>query len=119
MTLDEIDQYCLGLPGCAPRYPFDSAPDLRAWCIGKRMFAWSVITTTPLTLQVKAHPDLVPTLVRNYDWISPGYHMNKRHWITIDADACEPAMLQGLLEDAHSLVVASLPRIRRLSLLDD
>ena len=119
MTLDEIDRYCLDLPGCSARYPFESAPDLRAWCIGKRMFAWSVTTKTPLTVQVKADPDLVPTLVQNYDCISPGYHMNKRHWITINAVACEPAMLQGLLEDAHGLVAASLPTHRRLSLLND
>lgn len=119
MTLDEIDAYCRGLPACEVRYPFESAPHLRAWCIGRRMFAWSATNDAPLTLQVKAHPDIVPSLIGNYACVSPGYHMNKRHWITIEAPMCDDVMLCGLLEDAHNLVATALPRAQRLRLLGD
>jgi predicted DNA-binding protein (MmcQ/YjbR family) len=83
------------------------------------MFAWSASNNAPLTVQVKAHPDLVPALIQNYACISPGYHMSKKHWITIDATACDDSMLRGLLEDAHGLVAAGLPRAERMRLLGD
>ncbi len=119
MTLDEIDAFCTSLPACEVRFPFESAPALRAWCIGRRMFAWSATNHAPLTLQVKADPELIPALVRNYACISPGYHMNKRHWISINASMCENGMLSGLLEDAHALVAARLARAERMRLLGD
>lgn len=119
MTIDAIDQFCRALPACNVRYPFESSPHLRAWCIGKRMFAWSVVNDAPPTIQVKANPDLVPSLIANYDYIQPGYHMNKKHWITIRAAECDADLLQGLLEDAHALVAASLPISERLHLLGD
>ena len=117
LTLTELDAFCRDLPGCEVRYPFKSGPDLRAWCVRQRMFAWSITTKTPLAVQVKANPDLVPMLIRNYACVTPGYHMNKRHWITVDVATCEAQMLQGLLEDAHALIVGKLPVSMRLSLL--
>lgn len=119
MTLDDIDTFARSLPACEVRYPFDSAPDLRTWCIGRRMFAWSTTNDAPLAVQVKAHPDLVPDLIQNYACISPGYHMNKKHWITVHVSAGDDALLRGLLEDAHSLVAAKLPKAERLRLLGD
>lgn len=119
MTLDEVDSYCRNLPSCQVRYPFQSAPDLRAWCIGKRMFAWCATNHAPLAVQVKVDPDLVLDLVENYTCISPGYHMNKKHWITVDLSTCDSSMVRGLLEDAHGLVAAKLPRTDRIRLLGD
>ena len=119
MTLDEIDSFCRDLPGCKVRYPFESNPDLRAWCLNRKMFAWTITTERPLMVQLKANPDLVPDLIANYGWIHPGYHMNKRHWITVDASNCDDAMLKALLEDAHNLVVDTLPKAARIRLQSD
>lgn len=119
MTLEEIDRYCINLPGTSVRYPFDSNPTLRAWCIGRKMFAWTITDDLPISVQLKADPDLVPMLIANYTSIGPGYHMNKRHWITVAADRCDVAMLQGLLEDAHNLAAKSLTRADRIRLLGD
>lgn len=119
MTLDELDTFCQALPVCHVRYPFDSAPNLRAWCIRKRMFAWCVTNDAPLTVQVKADPNLIPALIDNYSCILPGYHMNKKHWITIQIAKCDQTMLEGLLEDAHSLIAASMPKAERLILSGD
>ena len=119
MTLDEVDHVCLGLPGSSVRYPFDTNADIRAWCIGRKMFAWTDTTAVPTVIQLKADPDMVPALIENYRAIRPGYHMNKRHWVSVEAAACDPTLLTGLLEDAHQLVANSLPRKERLRLLGD
>lgn len=118
MTLDEIDYFCRALPGCVVRYPFESNPDLRAWSIGTKMFAWTNTTARPLIIQLKADPDLVPDLIANYSFIHPGYHMSKRHWVSVEA-SCDAAMMQQLLEDAHGLLVAKLPIREQLRLLGD
>lgn len=119
MTLDDIDRICRKLPGCSVRYPFDSRSQIRAWCIGKKMFAWTDTTSQPTVVQLKADPDLVPSLIENYLAIQTGYHMNKRHWVSVKANACDPDLLTGLLDDAHHLVATSLTRAERIRLLGD
>lgn len=119
MTLDEIDKICRQLVACQVRYPFDSNPQIRSWCIGKKMFAWTDTGSNPPVIQLKADPDLVPSLIENYEAIQPGYHMNKRHWVSVDAQKCDSAMLTNLLEDAHMLVANALPRAERARLLGD
>lgn len=119
MTLDEIDRLCRNLPGCCVRYPFDSHSSLRAWCIGKKMFAWTDMGELPIVVQLKADPDLVPSLIDSYEAIRPGYHMNKRHWVSVTASTCDADMLTGLLEDAHMLVANALSRADRIRLLGD
>jgi len=57
--------------------------------------------------------------VARHQQVTPGYYMNKRHWITIDlADATAPfpaGLVDELLEDSYQLVVAGLPaRLRPL-----
>lgn len=117
MTLDEIDTFCCDLPGCEVRYPFGE--DIRTWTVNRKMFAWTVVDQKQTVVQIKVDPDLLPSLVENYSFIRPGYHMNKRHWISVDAAACDDAMLRGLLEDAHLLIVHALPRKDQLRLLGD
>lgn len=41
-------------------------------------------------IDLRAHPDEVESLV-NREGYSRGYHMNKKHWITITLDGCVPA----------------------------
>lgn len=119
MTLDQIDQFCRTLPACEVRYPFESNPKIRAWCLHRKMFAWTVTEQQPPMIQLKADPDLVPTLISAYESVLPGYHMNKRHWITVNASTCEPEMLLGLLEDAHNLIAISLPKAVRIGFQSD
>lgn len=118
MTLDEIDRFCQELPGCVVRYPFESNPDIRAWSIGTKMFAWADMSSHPIVIQLKADPDLVPDLIANYEHIHPGYHMNKRHWVSVNA-SCDPKVMKQLLEDAHGLLVAKLPKREQIRLLGD
>jgi hypothetical protein len=43
--------------------------------------------------------------------ISPGYHMNKKHWITVRAGAdVEPVLVDNLVTESYLLVVAGLPK---------
>ena len=79
------------------------------------MFALCVLDAEPpLRLSVKCDPELAVQLRSAYPAISPGYHLNKRHWNTIILDGSVPdEMVTDLLADSYELVVASLPKARR------
>ncbi|RAP70179.1 hypothetical protein ACZ87_03018 [Candidatus Erwinia dacicola] len=46
-----------------------------------------------------------------YDSIHAGYHMNKRHWISICAgEQISEGLIKQLVEESYDLVVAGLPK---------
>ena len=46
--------------------------------------------------------------------VTPGYHLNKRHWNTIVLDGSVPdTMVRDMIEDSYDLIVAALPRATR------
>jgi predicted DNA-binding protein (MmcQ/YjbR family) len=65
-------------------------------------------------MSVKCDPELARALVAEHSAITPGYHLNKRHWISITLAAdLPPGLAEDLLVDSYDLVVDSLPRARR------
>jgi predicted DNA-binding protein (MmcQ/YjbR family) len=78
------------------------------------MFALSALDGRPLSVSLKCEPDLAVELRATYAAIRPGYHLNKRHWITVTLDGSVPdAMLRDLVQDSCELVVQGLPAALR------
>ena len=49
--------------------------------------------------------------------MTPGYHLNKRHWNTVIIDgSLTDAMIADMIEDSYDLVVSALPRARQRAL---
>ena len=92
-------------------YPFT-----RDWEAVRVRGKWFLVTTVRehRMINVKAEPLDVLALRQEYASITPGYHMNKKHWISIQpgADITE-SLVQELVTDSYLLVVASLPRAER------
>ncbi len=43
--------------------------------------------------------------------VTPGYHMNKKHWNSVDLLAdLDPKLIQDWVDDSYDLVVAKLPK---------
>lgn len=71
------------------------------------------------SINLKSHPEKAVQLREQYDAVRPGYHMNKKHWNTIVMDGSVPDKeLRAWIDDSYALVVASLPRSKRLELED-
>jgi predicted DNA-binding protein (MmcQ/YjbR family) len=103
VTGDELRAWCLSLPGAAEEFPF--APGLSVFKVARKVFALSPLSAQPLTVSVKCDPELAESLRASYASIVPGYHLNKRHWITVTANADVPdAMVLELIEDSYDLV---------------
>ncbi|MDR8020229.1 MmcQ/YjbR family DNA-binding protein [Nesterenkonia aerolata] len=65
-------------------------------------------------LVLKTPPEDAEALRASHPGISHGYHMNKRHWITVaPGDSTERQLVEELVTDSYCLVVAGLPTAER------
>ncbi|WP_327256345.1 MmcQ/YjbR family DNA-binding protein [Streptomyces sp. NBC_01244] len=63
---------------------------------------------------VKSSPEEAEALRATHADITPGYHMNKKHWITLAPGASiDPHLVEGLVADSYRLVVARLPKAKQ------
>ncbi len=81
------------------------------------MFALSRLGQTPLQVSLKCDPVLAVQLREVHPAVTPGYHLNKRHWNTVVIDGSLPdQMIKDMVEDSYDLVVSKLPAARRRQL---
>jgi predicted DNA-binding protein (MmcQ/YjbR family) len=112
---DRILAACGAEPGSAEDYPFgDGAAVFK---VAGRMFALVSLGPPPGSVSLKCDPRLAEDLRARYTAITPGYHLNKRHWNTVELDDSVPdEELLDLLDHSYDLVVASLTKAQRDSL---
>jgi predicted DNA-binding protein (MmcQ/YjbR family) len=114
MDLAEFREYCLTKPGAREGTPF--GPDVLVFKVGGKMFALAALDEVPTTVNLKCDPDLALDLRDRYEQIKPGYHMNKKHWNTIELEGGIPAVeLWRMIDHSYELVVKNLPRAVRLN----
>src|SRR5258708_15403818 len=95
-------------PSAVAERPF--GPDHVVYKIGGKMFA-IVADTEPVWFTLKCDPVLSEIMRQTYAAITPGYHTDKRHWITIRQDAALPdAEASRLMDHAYDLVRSKLSR---------
>ena len=82
MDLAQFRAYCLSKPCAAEGTPF--GPDVLVFKVGGKIFALAALDDVPTTVNLKCDPDLALDLRNRYEEVTPGYHMNKKHWNTIE-----------------------------------
>jgi predicted DNA-binding protein (MmcQ/YjbR family) len=111
MDLTQFREYCLSKPGATEGTPF--GPDVLVFKVGGKMFALAALNEVPTTVNLKCDPDLALDLRDRYEQVRPGYHMNKKHWNTIEIESSIPhAELRKMIDHSYDLVVESLPKSR-------
>jgi predicted DNA-binding protein (MmcQ/YjbR family) len=110
MTGSEAIEWCAARPGAVEEFPF--GPDARVYKVGGKMFALFASGPEPATVNLKCDPRFAGVLREEHpETITPGYHMNKRHWNTLRFGAGLPgSLVQDLLDHSYALVVDQLPR---------
>ncbi|HTK60839.1 MAG TPA: MmcQ/YjbR family DNA-binding protein [Pseudonocardia sp.] len=112
MTSEELKAICLAFAGAREEFPFDEANSV--FKVAGKIFALSRLGGLPLRVSLKCDPDLALQLRASYPSITAGYHLNKRHWNTVEIDGSVPdQLLRDMVEDSYDLVVAGLPRAQR------
>ena len=106
---DALRRSCLDLPGASEEFPFSEG--VSVFKVRGKMFALSRLESRPLTVSLKCEPEIAEQLRATYPAVRPGYHLNKRHWNTVEIDGSLPdRLLLDLIEDSYDLVVAGLPK---------
>ena len=88
MTPAQLRRHCLKLAGAEETFPF--GPETSVFKVGGKMFALTALKRKPLTVSVKCEPELGEQLRASYEEIEPGYHLNKRHWLTVTCGGAGP-----------------------------
>ena len=112
MDLEQFREYCLTKAGATEGTPF--GPDVLVFKVGGKMFALAALDEVPATVNLKCDPDLALDLRDRYEQIKPGYHMNKKHWNTVEIEGGIPAVeLRRMVDHSYELVIRSLPKAAR------
>jgi predicted DNA-binding protein (MmcQ/YjbR family) len=115
MRSSELRDYCLTFPGSEETFPF--GPLTSVFKVGGKMFALSRLDERPLKVSLKCEPSLAEQLRELHAAVTPGYHLNKRHWNTVVVDgSLGRQMIKDMIEDSYDLVVSALPAARRRAL---
>ena len=112
MDPEAFREFCLKKTGVTEESPF--GPEHLVYKVGGKMFALLAFEEIPPTANLKCDPDLALELRDRYEEVQPGYHMNKKHWNTVQIDGAIPQQeMTGMIDHSYELVVKALPRAER------
>ena len=116
MDLETLREYCLSKVAAIESTPFGE--DVLVFKVASKIFALAPLDEVPATANLKCDPALALELRDRYEQVRPGYHMNKKHWNTVELDSGIPDMeLRKMIDHSYDLVVKSLPKAARAKLL--
>ncbi|MCX4706501.1 MmcQ/YjbR family DNA-binding protein [Streptomyces sp. NBC_01373] len=97
------------LPGAGLEHPF--GPEWEVYKVrGKVFMLMTQVTGVPMVI-LKSAPDEAAALRHEHAEITPGYHMNKKHWITLEGGhTIDETLVKELVTDSYRLVVSRLAK---------
>ncbi len=108
MNLEQLRDFCLALPGTTEAMPFGE--DTLVFKVKEKIFLLTSLDTEKLSFNVKCDPVKAQELREHYDFVQPGYHMNKKHWNTIAANnSLHDSLYHSWISHSYDLVVSGLP----------
>ena len=93
--------------GTSEGFPFDE--DTLVFKVMDKMFALTNLEGE-LRINLKNHPEKNIELREHNPSIIPGFHMNKKYWNTVIAEATSVSLLKELIDESYQIVVEKLPK---------
>ena len=117
MNVEDFRSYCLAKPGVSEDMPFGE--ETLAFRVAGKIFALTNLTRDDFRVNLKCDPVWAQSLREQYPEITPGYHMNKRHWNTVLFETgLHAGFLQRMIDHSYDLVFQKLPKSIRVTLLN-
>src|SRR5438128_1602176 len=110
MNTVEFREYCLTKPKVTEGTPFGET--VLVFKVAGKMFALLSLDEVPATANLKCDPDLALELRDQFQQVRPGYHMNKKHWNTVEIDSMPEGELRKMIDHSFDLIVNSLPKTK-------
>ena len=121
MKIEEFREYCLSLKGVHEKMPFPNVPDkysqdVLCFYVASKWFCFVNIEVFDFCC-IKCAPDKREELQATYSGIKPGWHMNKKHWISVyfNQDVLDKE-IKELVKKSYDIVVRSLTKKEREAL---
>ena len=115
MNKEMLEKHLALLTGAQECYPF--GPEPMVFKVMNKMFAYVSIKEGVPIVTLKCVPLDGEILAEQFQSISPGYHMSKKHWITVSlTDEIPDDMLIDLAEKSYELVVSKLTKANKAKL---
>lgn len=106
---ESLRDYCLAKQGATEKFPFDE--ETLAFMVMNKMFLLTNLEAEPISFNVKCEPELAIALREKYDAVTPAYHMNKKHWNSVEINGSIPVQeLLTMIDHSYALVVAGLSK---------
>ena len=111
MNLEQVREYCLGKKGVTEELPFDeNSPVYKV--MGKIFLIASL--NPPFSINVKCDPEKAVELRERYSAATPGYHMNKQHWNTVEIEGTvKNSLIEEWIDHSYELVVKGLKKSQK------
>ena len=108
MSIKQVHDFLIGLPNTKLDFPFGE--DVAVFKVMGKMFG----LLSDNSVSLKCEPMLAQLLREKYKAVTPGYHLNKRHWNSIKLDGSVPQdELFELIDHSYELVVKKLRKADR------
>lgn len=115
MTLESFREYCLRKKGTDEALPFDDST--LVFRVMNKIFAITDLNQIELSFNLKCDPQRAIELRERYSCIKPGWHMNKKHWNTVEVnDSIDDFFLQELIDHSYNMVVKGLKKSEKSAL---
>lgn len=108
MDIEAIREFCLSRPGTSESFPFDD--ETLVFKVGGKIFAFAALEKIPRIIIVKTQPEWSEELRESYSEITGAYHMNKKHWNSLEYENLPEDLTKKLLDNSYQLVFNGLSR---------
>lgn len=106
---EQAKKVALELPFAEHCWPF--GPEYDVFKVGGKIFMLMGVARGRAHVSLKADPEKSLLNQAIYRSLEPGYHLNKKHWISLYAgDDITPELVTDLVLDSWHLVVDKLPK---------
>ncbi|TAH19675.1 MAG: MmcQ/YjbR family DNA-binding protein [Cytophagales bacterium] len=114
MNIEELRVFCLSLKGTYEELPFDE--NTLVFKVMGKIFLLTDIADFG-SINVKCDPERAVELRERYECVKAGYHMNKKHWNTIEINRqlSDNEINQWILH-SYELVVSKLNKADKVFL---
>ena len=105
MNIEKFREYCIAKKGATEETPF--GPNTLVFKVMNKIFALTSLDRDEFSVSLKCDPDRTIELREEFDYITSGYHLNKKHWNTISGKVASTVQVKKLTDHSLDIVVAS------------